>query len=99
MRNRSGWAGFNLGAASTLALLVAALEVSVAAIPMVRGVDPASVNRTFKGDRSPALPGASLVVPGLPLNEPEPKLPDGCIAEADWRGNIYSDEVAGRCLA
>jgi cellulase/cellobiase CelA1 len=99
MRNRSGWAGFNLGAASTLALLVAALEVSVAAIPMVRGVDPASVNRTFKGDRSPALPGASLVVPGLPLNESEPKLPEGCIAEADWRGNIYSDEVAGRCLA
>ena len=31
---------FGLGAASTLALLVAALEVSVAAIPLVRGVDP-----------------------------------------------------------
>ena len=100
MRIRSGWAGFNLGAASTLALLAAALEVSVAAIPMVRGVDPASVNRTFKGDRSPALPGASLVVPDQPVNETQPKLPEGCIAEADWRSShIYSGEVAGRCLA
>ena len=92
-------AAFGLGAASTLALLVAALEVSVAAIPTVRGVDPASVNRTFKGDRAPALPGASRVVPGQPVSAPEPKLPDGCIAEADWRSNIYSDEVAGRCVA
>jgi hypothetical protein len=100
MRNSSGWAAFSLGAASTLGLLVAALEVSVAAIPMVRGVDPISVNRTFKGDRSPALPGASRVIPGQPLNAPEPKLPDGCIAEADWRSShIYYAEVAGRCLA
>lgn len=100
MRNGSGWAGFSLGAASTLALLFAALEVSVAAIPMVRGVDPASVNRTFKGDRAPALPGASRVIPGQPVDETQPKLPDGCIAEADWRSsNIYSDEIAGRCLA
>jgi hypothetical protein len=104
MRNGSGWAAFSLGAfslgaASTLALLVAALEVSVAAIPLVRGVDPASVNRTFKGDRTPALPGSSRVIPGQPISEPEPKLPDGCISEADWRGNIYSDEIAGRCLA
>jgi len=99
MRNGSGWAAFSLGAASTLALLVAALEVSVAAMPLVRGVDPASVNRTFKGDFSQALPGASRVIPGQPASAPEPKLPEGCIAEADWRGNIYSDEVAGRCLA
>lgn len=100
MRNRSGWAAFSLGAASTLALLVAALEVSVAAIPLVRGVDPASVNRTFKGDFSQALPGTSRVIPGLPINEPQPKLPEGCIAEAEWRSsNIYSDEIAGRCLA
>jgi len=100
MRNSSGWAAFGLGAASTLALLVAALEVSVAAIPLVRGVDPASVNRAFKGDRSPALPGASRVIPGQPVNKPGPKLPEGCIAEADWRSSqIYSGEVAGRCLA
>jgi hypothetical protein len=105
MRNSSGRASFSLGAfslgaASTLALLVAALEVSVAAIPLVRGVDPVSVNRTFKGDRSPALPGASRVIPGQPANETQPKLPDGCIAEADWRSSkIYSGEIAGRCLA
>jgi hypothetical protein len=88
---------FGLGAAATLAALAAALEVSVAAMPIVRGVDPASVNRTFKGDRAPALPGASRVVPERQTNEP--KLPDGCIAAADWRGNKYSDEVAGRCVA
>ena len=83
-----------------LALLVAALEVSVAAIRCVRGVDPASVNRTFKGDRAPALPGTSRVVPGQPINATGPKLPDGCVAAADWRSsNIYSDEVAGRCVA
>ncbi len=100
MRNSSGWAAFGLGAASTLALLVAALEVSVAAIPMVRGVDPLSVNRTFKADRSPVLPGASRVIPGEPINGTQPELPEGCIAEADWRSSrIYTDEVAGRCLA
>jgi hypothetical protein len=100
MRNRSGWAAFGLGAVSTLALLVAALEVSVAAIPVVRGVDPASVNRTFKADRSPALPGASRVIPAQPVNETRPQLPEGCIAEAEWRSSrIYTDEVAGRCLA
>jgi hypothetical protein len=100
MRNSSGLAAFGLGAASTLALLVAALEVSVAAIPLVRGVDPISVNRTFKGDRAPALPGASRVIPGQPISEPQPELPEGCIAEAEWRSSkIYSGEVAGRCLA
>jgi hypothetical protein len=100
MRNKSGWAGFGLGAASTLALLVAALEVSVAAIPLVRGVDPLSVNRAFKGDRSAALPGASRVIPGQPVNTSQPSLPEGCVAEDDWRSsNIYSDEIAGRCLA
>jgi hypothetical protein len=97
MRCSSGCAFFGLGAAATLGMLTAALEVSVAAIPMARGVDPASVNRTFKGDRAPALPGASRVAPDqLRI---EPKLPEGCVSQADWRGNIYTDEVAGRCVA
>ncbi|MPZ36529.1 MAG: hypothetical protein GEU95_00450 [Rhizobiales bacterium] len=88
---------FSLGAASTLTVLAAALQVSVAAIPAERGVDPTSVNRTFKGDRSPALPGASRVI--IPeQSESEPKLPEGCVAEAEWRSNIYSHEVAGRCV-
>jgi hypothetical protein len=97
MRRYSGCAGFGMGAAATLGMLVAALEVSVADIPNVRGVDPASVNRAFKGDRAPALPGASRVVPEQETREP--KLPAGCVAAADWRSNIYSDEVAGRCVA
>jgi len=98
MRDSSGITFFGLGAAATLATLVAALEVSVAAMPLVRGVDPVSVNRTFKGDRAPALPGASRSVREERQTN-EPKLPDGCIAATDWRGNIYSDEVAGRCVA
>ena len=99
MRRSSGWtflSFFGLGAAVTLGLLVAALEVSVAAMSMARGFEPASVNRTFKGDRSPALPGASRIVPQQQTREP--KLPDGCLHAADWRSNIYSDEVAGRCV-
>ena len=88
---------FGLGAAAALATLATALEASVAAIPTARGVDPVSVNRTFKGDRAPALPGASRVLPEQQSNQP--KLPDGCIAAADWRSNIYSAEVAGRCVA
>ena len=98
MRDSSGITFFGLGAAATLATLVAALEVSVAAMPLVRGVDPVSVNRTFKGDRAPALPGASRSVPEKRQTN-EPTLPDGCIAAADWRSNTYSDEVAGRCVA
>jgi len=101
MRNSFGRAflsSFALGVVGTLSRLVAALEVSAAAMPIVRGVDPTSVNRTFKGDRAPALPGASRVVPERPASN-EPKLPDGCIGAADWRSNIFSAEVAGRCVA
>ena len=97
MRYNSRRALFCLGAASTLAVLVAALEVSVAAIPVVRGVDPTMVNRTIKGDRSPALPGAGRVVPAPSASEPD--LPEGCVAEADWRSHVYSDEIPGRCVA
>jgi hypothetical protein len=97
MRGSFGCTLFGLGAAAAAGMFVSALEASVAVITPPRGVDPASVNRTFKGDRAPALPGASRVVPEEQLTN-QPKLPDGCVAEADWRGNIYSDEVAGRCV-
>lgn len=98
MRRSSEYAFFfSLGAAATLGTFVAALEVSVAGITIARGVDPPSVNRTFKGDRSPALPGAGRGMPQRPINQP--KLPDGCVSAADWRSNIYSAEVAGRCVA
>ena len=97
MRRSSEYAFFfSLGAAATLGTFVVALEVS-AEIPIARGVDPPSINRTFKGDRAPALPGASRTVPERQTHEPQ--LPDGCVAAADWRSNIYSVEVAGRCVA
>jgi hypothetical protein len=96
MRYGSGCVIFGLGAASTLAVMAAALEVSVAASPAARGVEPTPVNRTFKGDRSPSLPGDSRVIPGPSVSEPE--LPEGCIAAADWRSHLFSTEVAGRCV-
>jgi hypothetical protein len=95
MRGSFGCTLFGLGAAAAVGMFVSALEASV---PIARGVDPLSVNRTFKGDRAPALPGASRVLPEHQQSN-EPKLPDGCVAATDWRGNMYSDEVAGRCVA
>jgi hypothetical protein len=101
MSSNSGNALFGMGAAATLAMLVAAfegsVEASVSGKPATRGVDPASIDRTFKGDRAPALPGASRVLPVQPASEP--KLPDECVAAIEWRSNIYTDEVAGRCVA
>ena len=96
MRGSFGCTLFGLGAAAAVGMFVSALEASV---PTPRGVDPLSVNRTFKGDRAPALPGDSRVVPEEQRQTNEPKLPDGCVAATDWRGNMYSDEVAGRCVA
>jgi hypothetical protein len=79
-------------AAAALFTLVA-LEVSVAAMPAARGVDPATVDRTRKGDFI-AGPGAAPSV-----HTPSPKLPDGCIAASAWqRGSIYTAEIAGRCV-
>jgi hypothetical protein len=95
MRGSSTCTLFGLGAAAAVAMFVSALEASV---PVARGIDPLSVNRTFKGDRAPALPSGSRVVPEQQQTN-QPKLPDGCVAETEWRGNIYSDEVAGRCVA
>jgi hypothetical protein len=95
MHGSFGFTLFGLGAAAAAGMFVSALQASV---PTVRGVDPLSVNRTFKGDRAPALPGASRVVPEEQLTN-QPKLPDGCVAAADWRNNMFSAEVAGRCVA
>jgi hypothetical protein len=95
MRHDSGCALFLVGAA-TLSGLILVLEASVAASPNTGNAEPVSVNRTFKGDRSPPLPGASRVVPEHTTNEPE--LPEGCMAATDWRGHMYSAEIAGRCV-
>jgi hypothetical protein len=99
MRYCSKCTVFTLGAVATLGILVAALEVSVAAIPVARGIDPASINRTFKSDRGPALPGSSRVEPSQQRQSLQPTLPEGCVSEADGPKNIYSDEIAGRCVA
>jgi hypothetical protein len=98
MRYCSKCTVFSLGAIATLGILVGALEVSVAAIPVARGIDPASINRTFKSDRGPALPGSSRVVPSQQQQSLQPALPEGCVSEADGPKNIYSDEIAGRCV-
>jgi hypothetical protein len=95
MRYDSGCALLLAGAA-TLGGLIVVLEASVAASPNTNNAEPVSVNRTFKGDRSPALPGASRVVPEHTTSEPE--LPEGCMAATDWRGHVYSAEIAGRCV-
>jgi hypothetical protein len=95
MRYDSGGAFF-LAVAATLGGLIVVLEASVAASPNINNAEPVSVNRTFKGDRSPALPGASRVVPEHTTSEPE--LPEGCLAATDWRGHMYSAEIAGRCV-
>jgi hypothetical protein len=97
MRYGSECAIGGLGAVVALGILIAALEVSVAAIPVPRGVDPASVDRTLKRDRLSPIPGTNRASPAL---APVPKLPDGCIAASEWRrAKIYSDEIAGRCVA
>ena len=86
-----------LGVAAAAGILVAALEVSIAAIPAPRGVDPASVVRTLKGDRLPSTPDVTRASPIRQL--PDPKLPEGCLAAVDWHTNIFADIVAGRCVA
>ena len=98
MRYGSECAIGGLGAVAALGILIAALEVSVAAIPAPRGVDPASVDRTLKSDRLSPMPGTDRASPAL--QAPAPKLPDGCIAATEWRrAKIYSAEIAGRCVA
>jgi hypothetical protein len=107
MRFRSQCVLGGLGAAAVAGILVAALEASVAAMPERHGVDPTSVNRTLKGDRLPAGSGETRSSPvrtipnAMPAHmKPEPRLPDGCVSASEWRrANIYTAEVAGRCVA
>lgn len=96
MRYTPGCALISLGAASSVAALVAVLEAPVAANPAMQEHEPVSVNRMFKGDRAPSLPGASRVIHESPVHEPS--LPEGCVAAAEWRSNVYYDEIPGRCV-
>ena len=87
----------------TIAMLsvVAGLEVQFAmARPSVdlttlnRAVDPASVNRSLKGDRLPITLGPRGENPVDQL-----KLPSGCELRFSSTRNAYANEVAGRCVA
>ena len=85
------------GATATVALcFIAALEVSIAAIPPADGIGPAAVDRSNKSDRLPAL----RMHPAAPLESlSEPKLPEGCVSATAWRKTtIYANEIAGRCV-
>jgi len=84
-----------LGSSAAAALLIlVALEVSVAAVPAQRGVDPVTVDRTNKGDLV-ARPRAGMST----RQAPQPRLPEGCAGASDWRrGSIYAIEIAGRCV-
>jgi hypothetical protein len=83
-----------LGGAVIVAALIAGLEAQVSAMPAARGVDPGTFDRTLKGDRLPLV----TQITGPAWRSPEPPLPDGCLAAADWHKDIYSAEVAGRCV-
>jgi len=96
MRSKLGFRFGILGAASALGAFFLALQVQVAAMP-VRGIDPASINRTIKNDRLPVVPAAARTLPAH--RSGQPGLPDGCIDAANWRKDkIYTAEVAGRCV-
>jgi hypothetical protein len=85
-----------MGAAFTISIaMVAALEVSVAALPASPSTVSASINRMNKADR---MPVASLDR-GHPAPVLTPGLPEGCVAALRWeRKTIYTAEIAGRCL-
>jgi hypothetical protein len=98
-QNKSGRAGARryglgvagLGAAVGLTALIVGLEVQVAAMPAPSGVDPTPVNRTLKGDRLPLV-----IAPGRQSHQP--RLPEGCVPASDWHKDIYTTEIAGRCV-
>ena len=74
-----------LGPALGLGTFVFALQFQVAAMPAmpVLGVDPASVNRTLKGNRLPVAVA----------------LPDGCVEASIWnQDTMWDNEIPGRCV-
>ena len=80
------------GAAVTAASFLAGLQVQIVGAELE--IDPATVNRTLKGERLPVLPGPSGENPAL-----QPSLPIGCEARFSSVRNAYANEIAGRCLA
>jgi len=92
------------GAASIVAfaILIAALEGSLAAMPATDqgntvGVNPGTlVNRSHKADRLQPQSDARPTPQIRPVSQP--KLPRECLAPSEWHTNIFSAEVAGRCV-
>jgi len=86
-----------IAGAAALAILVAALEGSLPAMPFTGNFNNgALVDRTNKADRMPARSDASSTLPARPVSVP--KLPSECMAASEWHTNIFSAEVAGRCV-
>jgi len=82
------------GAGVVVAMLsfVVALEAQFARARS--DIDPMTVNRALKGDRLPIIPGPRGENPAG-----QPRLPDGCEPRFSSVRNIYTNEVAGRCVA
>jgi hypothetical protein len=84
-----------LGPAVGLGAFMLALQLQVSAMPMVRGIDPASIDRTLKNDRLPVIPAAAR-----PLQRPDqPRPPAGCVEASNWHPRMmHSAEIPGRCV-
>jgi hypothetical protein len=85
-----------LGVAAAMLSFIANLEVEVAVART--GAAPIPVNRALKGDRMPAVTDFSSAQPTAMPRMNDPKLPDECHASFNPKKNLFSAEVAGRCL-
>ena len=81
-----------LGPALGLGAFVFSLQFQVSAMPAMPtalGVDPASINRTLKSDRSPVAPQQAG----------QSRLPEGCVEASNWnRDTMWDVEIPGRCV-
>lgn len=96
MRGRFGYLAGGMGAAVALFSFVVTLEAEVAPAATGPRFDPASVNRTLKGSRLPLVPATTGTTrPAGTPREAQPDTPRTCPVSHD----VFSSEVAGRCLA
>ncbi|MGH6769802.1 MAG: hypothetical protein ACRECO_12380 [Xanthobacteraceae bacterium] len=90
--SKSKYGLVGLGLATTFMSFVVTLELSTPVASS--GANPIIVERGLKGDRLPLAPPARSAGPA----RDDPQLPDGCVTRFDPRKNIFSSEVAGRCV-
>jgi hypothetical protein len=90
MHGSSAYGLVGLGLVTTIGSFVVTLELSKPAAPAA-GLP--AVERSLKGDRLPLVPPAQSARPPH-----DPQLPDGCIGQFDPHKNVFSSEVAGRCV-